>query len=166
MDTMSLAWTPGEIAPPAPVPRLLVELPSWPQVFFDNLGDLVLPSRLPPLELRSTPAPFGLRVRAAPSPVGKIPPIGRLSRNRIRGADWIHPLLRATTSSRRETRVRPRTVIYYLHSDYLPPLDTRSRPAAQPRKADPEFAPQPIISVPRETVRSTLRPSSRCPESG
>src|SRR5437660_1793282 len=47
-----------EILQPAPVPRLLVELPSWPRVFFGNLRDLVLPRRLPPLQLRSAPAPF------------------------------------------------------------------------------------------------------------
>jgi hypothetical protein len=41
-----------------PVPRLLVELPSRPRVFFGNLRDLLLPRRLPPLELRSTPAKF------------------------------------------------------------------------------------------------------------
>src|SRR6267378_2409266 len=41
-----------------PAPRLLVELPSWPRVFFANLGDLVYPRRLPPLELTADPAPF------------------------------------------------------------------------------------------------------------
>jgi TonB family protein len=41
-------------------------------------------------------------------------------------------------------------VIYYTPSEYLPPLDTRATPAAQPAKANPEFSPQPIISVPPE----------------
>ena len=41
-------------------------------------------------------------------------------------------------------------VIYYQASEYLPPLDTRSARAARPKKADPEFSRQPIISVPAE----------------
>src|SRR6266446_5226104 len=38
--------------------RLLVELPSWPAVFFGNLRDVISPSKLPRLQLRSAPAPF------------------------------------------------------------------------------------------------------------
>jgi len=49
---------PDQIPQSAPVPRLLVELPSWPRVFFANLRDQLLPRRLPPLELHSAPAPF------------------------------------------------------------------------------------------------------------
>ncbi len=42
-------------------------------------------------------------------------------------------------------------VIYYQPEEYLPPLDTRdSQPTQDPQKADPEFAPQPVISVPPE----------------
>jgi TonB family protein len=41
-------------------------------------------------------------------------------------------------------------VVYYKPSEYLPPLDTRRSTAARPRKADPEFSAQPIISLPRE----------------
>jgi TonB family protein len=41
-------------------------------------------------------------------------------------------------------------VIYYSTEEYLPPLDTRQKAAAPPNKADPELAPQPIISVPPE----------------
>jgi TonB family protein len=41
-------------------------------------------------------------------------------------------------------------VIYYQPSEYLPPLDTRSERSAQLRKPDPEFARQPIISLPPE----------------
>jgi hypothetical protein len=39
-------------------PRLLVELPSWPKVFFGNLRDLLHPPKLTPLRLKSAPAPF------------------------------------------------------------------------------------------------------------
>lgn len=41
-------------------------------------------------------------------------------------------------------------VIYYAPSEYLPPIDTRRSAPAAPRKADPEIAKQPIISVPPE----------------
>jgi TonB family protein len=41
-------------------------------------------------------------------------------------------------------------VIYYAPSEYLPPIDTRRDAPAAPRKADPEVAKQPIISVPPE----------------
>jgi TonB family protein len=41
-------------------------------------------------------------------------------------------------------------LMYYSAEEYLPPLDTRQKAAAQPKKADPELAPQPIISLPPE----------------
>jgi TonB family protein len=41
-------------------------------------------------------------------------------------------------------------VVYYTPSEYLPPLDTRRASSAPARKADPEYSPQPIISVPPE----------------
>ncbi|MGA9554888.1 MAG: hypothetical protein WBR30_21765, partial [Candidatus Sulfotelmatobacter sp.] len=41
-------------------------------------------------------------------------------------------------------------VIYYTPSEYLPPLDTRRPTPGSTRKADPELAAQPIISVPPE----------------
>ncbi len=39
-------------------------------------------------------------------------------------------------------------VVYYTPSEYLPPLDTRRPNAVPPRKAEPEYWPQSIISVP------------------
>jgi TonB family protein len=136
---------------PAPVPHLLVELPSWPRIFFTNLRDLVLPSRIPAVELRSAPAPFWHDVFVH------------------RGLPWngflksgaCHVL--ACTLLVVFTRLlalQPRAVpkptfdrsqlVYYSPSEYLPPLDTRQPAAASPKKADPAFARQPIISVPRE----------------
>src|SRR4029077_3970219 len=41
-------------------------------------------------------------------------------------------------------------VIYYQPAEYLPPLDTRDSQPALPQRADPEFALQPIISVPAQ----------------
>jgi len=153
---MSLARSPGEIAPPAPVPRLLVELPSWPQVFFGNLGDLVFPSRLPPLELRSTPAPFWPDVF-----VERRLPWERFLQSGAFHAIAFVLLIGFTRFFALEPQVVARStfdhtqVVYYQPADYLPPLDTRSPAAAQPGKADPEFSPQPIISVPPEADNRT-----------
>jgi TonB family protein len=141
----------SETSQTAPVPRLLVELPSWPRVFLGNLRDLVFPERLPALELRSAPAPFWHDVFVK------------------RGFPWFsflesgvfHAIVFALLISLSkllaippQPELRPAfdphaQVIYYNPSDYLPPLDTRSQPAA-PAKADPEYARQPIISVPPE----------------
>jgi TonB family protein len=41
-------------------------------------------------------------------------------------------------------------VIYYSPSEYLPPLDTGGPRKPLPQKGEPEYAPQPIISVPPE----------------
>jgi TonB family protein len=151
MDTMSLVWTPGEIAPPAPVPRFLVEQPSWPKEFFGNLGDLVFPSRLPPLELRSAPAAFWPDVF-----VKRRLPWGRFLQSGAFHAIAFVLLIGFTRFFAMQPQVVARPsfdhaqVIYYQASEYLPPLDTRSRAATEPRKADPEVSPQPIISVPPE----------------
>jgi TonB family protein len=46
-------------------------------------------------------------------------------------------------------------VIYYTPSEYLPPLDTGSAPAAKPQKGNPVYARQEIISVPAEPDNHT-----------
>jgi TonB family protein len=143
----------GEISQPVPVPRLLVELPSWPEAFFRNLRDLVLPPRLPRLELQSAPAPFWPDVfvkRGIPW-------------RRMLDSSICHALACALIvgvsrliAMQPQATLRPTfdhsQVIYYQASEYLPPLDTRSTPrSAKPQKADPEFSRQPIISVPVES---------------
>ncbi|HTS04937.1 MAG TPA: hypothetical protein VMP68_05090, partial [Candidatus Eisenbacteria bacterium] len=55
---MSAAGPATEIPQSAPVPRLLVELPSRSDVFLRNLRDAIFPPRLEPLELVSSPAAF------------------------------------------------------------------------------------------------------------
>ncbi len=134
-----------------PIPRLLVELPSRRRVFFSNLRDLFWPRRLPPLQLQSAPAAFWHDVfvsRGFPwdgfvqSGACHLIAVGLLiGLSRLMG---LQP--------RVETRptFNHSEVIYYQPSEYLPPLDTRSASAAAPNKADPELAPQPIISVPAE----------------
>jgi periplasmic protein TonB len=148
---MSEVPTVSELSESVPVPQLLFELPSRSNVFFGNLRDLMIPRRRPPLELSSAPAPFWADVFVK------------------RDVPWLsllescayHAIVFALFISlnrfliHHPTAVLSRTfdhsqVIYYDASEYLPPIDTRKEPAAEPTKADPEYAPQPIISVPPE----------------
>ncbi len=140
-----------EIEQPTPVPQLLVELPSWRQVFFGNLRDLIFPRPLPPLELRSTPAAFWTDVFVR----------RRLPWPRFLQSVACHLIaLALLIALTRFFALHPEVVakpafdheqaIYYQPSEYLPPLDTRSAQKAQSSKADPEFSRQPIISVPPE----------------
>ncbi len=156
----------GEIPQPAPVPRLLVELPSWPRVFFENLRDLVSP---PPASAARTSLRAGAVlarcVREARRFRGADFCNRCLSRRRVRAADRIHSLLRTAAAGRGEASLRP------LAGDLLPAVGissaTRySQRAARrsPKKADPEFSRQPIISVPPE-ADNRRRPSSRRPTS-
>jgi TonB family protein len=145
------------VAPPAmeihsvPVPRLLVELPSRPRVFFGNLRDLLIPRRLPPLGLRSTPAPFWPDVF-----VKRSLPWKRFFESAAYHLVAIAALVGLTQFFALQPRVATKPVfehpqiVYYRASEYLPPLDTRKNSDAAPRKADPEFSRQPIISLPRE----------------
>ncbi len=151
MGNMTVASPHGDISRPAPDLRLLVERPAWPRVFFGNLRDLVLPRRLPPIELQSAPAPFWHDVFVT----------GRLPWNRFLQSGAYHVFAFALlVGFTRFFALQPEVVampvfdhaqvIYYEPSEYLPPLDTRSAEAAQPVKADPEFSRQAIISLPPE----------------
>ena len=141
---------PDETLQAEPVLRLVVELPSRRRVFFGNLRDLIFPRRLPKLELRSAPAPFWPDVFVK------------------RGLPWLRFLestfyhviaLALLIAAAHLIALQPRPVvraafdrsqIVYTPAEYLPPIDTRVTPSAAPTKADPQYAPQPIISVPPE----------------
>ncbi len=132
-------------------PRLLVELPSWRRVFFGNLRELIVRRRLPPLDLRSSPAPFWPDVL-----VERRLPWGRFMQSVGLHTVGLVLLLVGTRFFSLQPQVVAKPafdrsqVIYYQASEYLPPLDTRKEEAAEPAKADPEFSPQPIISLPPE----------------
>jgi TonB family protein len=141
----------NEIPQPVHVPRLLIELPSWPQVFFGNLRDLIFPRTLPPLDLRSTSAAFWSDVFVT----------RRLPWSRFLQSVACHVVaLALLVAFTRFFALQPQVVakpafdyaqvIYYQPSEYLPPLDTRSAEEEQSAKADPEPSRQPIISVPPE----------------
>jgi TonB family protein len=141
----------GEIPRAAGGPRLLVELPSWPRVFFGNLRDLVSPRPLAPLELESAPAPFWADVF-----VQRRLPWKRFVESCGYHAIAITLLIAVTRFFALQPQVVAKPVfdhaqvVYYKASEYLPPLDTRSARSSQPRKPDPELARQPIISLPPE----------------
>lgn len=148
---MLVAPPPSQIEQATPVPRLLIELPSRRQVFFSNLRDLFWPRRLPPLELQSAPAAFWHDVFVSRTfPLDGFMQSGACHLIALGILIGLNRLL--ALQPRVETRpvFNHSEVIYYQPSEYLPPLDTRSASAAAPQKADPELAPQPIISVPAE----------------
>jgi len=151
MDMMTADRLPGEIAQPEPVLRLLVELPSRPRVFFGNVRDVVFPRRFPVLELQSAPARFWPDVF-----VPRRLPWRRFIESVAYHAIAIALLIGVTRFFALQPRVVAKPifdhaqVIYYQPSEYLPPIDTRSERSAQLRKPDPEFARQPIISLPPE----------------
>jgi len=165
------AEPPDQTSPPAAVPRLLVELPSWPRVFFGNLRDVVFPRRMARLEIHSAPAPFWRDVF-----VKRGLPWGRFVESAV-----FHVLAFALYGAASrffalQPQVAPQLafdphvqVIYYEPSEYLPPLDTRNEdtrkedtrnqdrhddpPAAdpaEPAKPDPELSRQEVISLPPE----------------
>jgi TonB family protein len=132
-------------------PHLLVELPSWHKVFRRNLADLFWPRRQPPLRLASKPAEFWPDV-FVPS---------RLPWSKFVQSVFCHgvafaALWGATLLWARRPQIKARValahedVIYYQPSEYLPPLDSGAAGPVQSQRGAPSYAPQPIISVPRE----------------
>ena len=153
IDTEMMTASPaiGETPQSVRPPRLLVELPSWPRVFFGNLRDIVSPRRLPPLELQSAPAPFWHDVFVKRG----------LPWRRFLDSGACHLIacglligLSRLIALQPQVVAKPAfdhdDVIYYHAEEYLPPLDTRTARESQPSKADPEYSRQPIISVPAE----------------
>ena len=134
-----------------PAPQLLVELPPWPQVFAENLRDLVSPPRLRQLELRSAPAAYWPDVFVK----RELPWSGFLKSIGCHVLAFVL-LVFFTRLMERQPRVIAKPtfnrseVVYYQPSEYLPAIDTRKAEPSQASKADPEFSKQPIISVPKE----------------
>ena len=145
-----------EIPQPAPDLRLLVELPSWTEVFLGNLRDVVFPRDLPPLELSSSPAPFWPDVL-----VTRELPWSRFVQSGACHVVAFALLIGVTRFFAMQPQVVARSafdhasVIYYQASEYLPPLDTRAAHTTPRQKADSEFSRQPIISVPPEADNRT-----------
>jgi TonB family protein len=137
---------------PKPVPpRFLLELEPAHRVFFRNLADTLLFRKPSGAEITSAPGSFWPDV-FVPS---------RRPWPQFAESLLLHVVvLSAVWAAGRAWALRPQIVpraafykedvIYYSPSEYLPPIDTGNSPAQQPEKGQPEYAKQPIISVPRE----------------
>jgi TonB family protein len=140
----------------APVPALLVILEPWHRVFLHNFADLLRPRQDLSLELVSRPGSFWPDVFVA----------SHVPWNRFAQSALCHlAVIAALWGAARLWPDRPRAlqsptfnradVLYYAPAEYLPPLDTGGARRLLPERADPEYAPQPIISVPPEADNRT-----------
>ena len=132
-------------------PRLLLELEPGYRVFFRNLGDALRFRRGPELETTSSPGAFWPDVFVT----------SRMPWWQFAESIAVHVIILASVwGVSRALALRPQIitqaafhkedVIYYSPSEYLQPIDTGNSPAAQNQKGQPEYAKQPIISVPPE----------------
>jgi TonB family protein len=132
-------------------PKLLVELEPWGRSFGRNLIDFLLRRRPAPVAISSPPAPFWPDVFVA----RRLPWVAFAESLLYHGivlmlAWGFSALLPNRPHVIEARRFDPADVIYYSPSEYLPPLDTGSSQAPKPQHGDPEFARQPILSVPPE----------------
>jgi TonB family protein len=138
------------IAPSVPAPMFLVKLDPWHSVFFRNLTDLFRRRRPPAHDVSSRPGAFWPDVF-----VSSHLPWNRFAESAFchaavillvwgAGQLWPHPHVMDRTV------FRSADVIYYSASEYLPLINTGVRQAERPQRGEPEYSPQPIISVPPE----------------
>jgi len=133
-------------------PNLLVELEPWGRAFRRNLADSLTFRRPPVVVTTSPPAPFWPDVF-----VSSHLPWGAFFESLVYHGIVFAVVWAGSTlfGSRPQIARRPvfraSDVIYYSPSEYLPPLDTGKSQRAQPVKGEPEYAKQPILSVPPES---------------
>ncbi len=126
-------------------PKFLVELEPWHR----NLTSLLRAHSREPLQLSSSPAEFWPDVFVASGLPWRRFLDSALSHLMVIAAVW-----GALQLGWGKPRVVPpipfnrADVIYYPESEYLPPLNSRRQISYTPRKGEPEFAKQDIISVP------------------
>jgi TonB family protein len=136
---------------PAPDLLLVIVPESWSRTFLQNLRDLFLQPEPGPLHLESAPAAFWPDVF-----VDRELPWRRFLQSAAYHAlalamIWVGSrFLALQPHSTTRPAFTHADVVYYTPSEYLPPLDTRRSTSAHARKADPEYWPQSIISVPPE----------------
>jgi TonB family protein len=141
--------TADPIAPSVPAPMFLVKLDPWHSVFFRNLRDFFW-RRRSALDVSSRPGAFWPDVF-----VSSHLPWNRFAESAFChaavillvwgvGQLWPHPHVMDRTV------FHSADVIYYSASEYLLPINTGVRQAERPQRGEPEYSPQPIISVPPE----------------
>lgn len=130
-------------------PQLLVELEPWHRSFLNNLREFLLPPRLPPLHLSSSPGAFWPDVFVS----------RRIPWRSLRQSGLYHvfAIVVAVTfpdlwqmRSQVQPSAKDRTLTYYEVSEYLPSLPAGSAPAKVARKGKPAYSKQPVISLPPE----------------
>jgi len=138
-----------------PPPKLLVEKEPAHRVFLRNLIDVLLPPRVAPLKLTSTPAPFWTDVFVS----------AQLPWERFLQSIFVHVIMilaigsalefwLAQQHSVRRLAFSKSDVIYYSPSEYLQALRAERVPMYVPRRQQ-SIAKQPAIRVPRERDRRT-----------
>ncbi|HXY47814.1 MAG TPA: TonB family protein [Terriglobales bacterium] len=154
----SILSAPSPKASPDAEPKLLLELEPWGRTFLRNLQDAILFRRPPRVPVGSQSGEFWPDVFVRrPWPWASFFKSG-LGHGLALAALLILGRVRAP---RPQSAPGPRfdrsQVIYYTRSEYLPPLDTGQVVAKKAtdrngptRKGEPEFAKQPILSVPPE----------------
>lgn len=129
-------------------PRLAVEWSPWFGTFCRNLADLFRPAE-PPIYLSSKPADFWPDVfvnRRLP-----VTPFLESSGAHIATALIVWAITFVYVIQPKANMVAQKSnekLTYYDVSEYLPPLDSGSAPAPKAEKGDPEYAKQPIVSLP------------------
>jgi len=143
--------TPEPVPEAASAPAFLVDLPGWHTVFFRNLFDLFRRDHDAPFEPSSPPGSFWPDVFVTPWL-----PWSRFALSALCHIAAIAAILGSVQFWPQEPKVlntpafTRAEVIYYTPSEYLPPIDTGAARKPLPQKGEPEYAPQPIISVPPE----------------
>jgi TonB family protein len=129
-------------------PSLVIKWESWPQAFLRNLGDQLRPAP-PPLILTSRPATFWhdvfvqRKMPARPFVASFIYHVG------FAAFLYLFPIMALLMRpAPLQVPKQDKTLTYYQVSEYLPPIQTPSAPAKVPRKGQPAYARQEIISVP------------------
>jgi len=151
-----LESTPEPAPKAVPPPVFLVDLPAWHTVFFRNLFDLFGFGQQPPLGPSSLPGAFWPDVFVTSRPLW-----GRFAVSVLGHVAAIAAILGSVQFWPQEPEVVVKSafsradVIYYAPSEYLPPLDTGGTRKPLPQKGEPEYAAQPIISVPPEADNRT-----------
>ena len=131
-------------------PELLLKMPPWHRVFLANLSDALLPRRQSPLPLTSSPAPFWPDVF-----VPRRIPLAAMRQSMLVHAFVITLIWGLAQAGFLAPRTQPlanpyanEKITYYSVSEYLPPIDTGRDPVVAAKKGQPEYARQPIISLP------------------
>jgi TonB family protein len=139
---------------PHDVPRLTVELEPWGRTFARNLWDTLL-GRSPQAE-EVAAAPFWPNVF-----VNQRLPVAAFRQSCLYHLFVIVAVWGLTVTWINQPRLAPasftrnQTITYYKLSEYLPALSAPSAPAPVARKGEPEYAKQPIISLPKLPDNST-----------